>query len=141
VATKSGWKFKAGQVHEHHADIWVGISKGNDKVKDQLNNGWCPKQFCNLAPTWFQSNQLSDQEQEAWDAEVCSLWAMKAIEPIDWNWVSRWGLPRVILPVFMVDEVTKFRPIMDARYSNLSLQAEWFSCPKILNFCHLHSKD
>jgi len=35
----------------------------------------------------------------------------------------------------MVKEPSKYRPIMDARYSNLSLLAEWFACPNILDFC------
>jgi len=34
-----------------------------------------------------------------------------------------------------VEEPTKFRPIMDARFSNTALLAEWFACPNILDFC------
>jgi len=135
VATPSGWKFRAGQVYEAHKPAWLAISKGNPKVADQLENGWCPPQRCTLAPTWFRSNSLVVEEQEAWDAEVQNLWAMEAIQQVDWDWVQQWGLPRVILPVFLVKEPTKYRPIMDARYSNLSLLAEWFSCPNILDFC------
>jgi len=136
IATPSGWKFKAGEVYENHKATWLAISNNNPKVRTQLEVGWCPPQRCNLSPTWFQSNTLSLVEQTAWDTEVQNLWAMNAIQQVDWKWVQKWGLPRVILPVFLVEEPSKFRPIMDARFSNLALLAEWFSCPNILDFCH-----
>jgi len=78
---------------------------------------------------------LNQVEQLAWDTEVQNLWAMQAIQQVDWRWIKQWGLPRVILPVFLVEEPTKYRPIMDARFSNTALLAEWFSCPNILDFC------
>jgi len=140
VPTSSGWKFKAGQVYEAHKDTWLAISE-SERVRSVLTSGWCPTQNCDLAPVWFKSNELQPEEQVAWDKEVQDLWAMKAICPIDWHWISKWGPPRIILPVFLVKEPTKYRPIMDARYSNVALKADWFPCPSILDFCQTLTKD
>jgi len=141
VATPAGWRFKAGQVYEACSKEWLAISSSSSKVATQLRSGWNPTQHCSLAPTWFASNDLTEQEQSAWDREVLVLWAMGAIVQVDWQWISQWGPPIVILPIFMVNETEKYRPILDARYSNVSLCSEWFSCPSVLDFCALLSKD
>ncbi|WP_292992065.1 DNA N-6-adenine-methyltransferase, partial [Nitrosomonas sp.] len=107
----------------------------------QLSEGWKAPTFCQLKPTWFTSLPFSNEEQEAWDKEVISLWQMGAIHMLDKQWVQKWGLPIVVMPIFLVKETTKYRPILDARYSNLVFNPKWFALPSIMDFTSLLQKD
>lgn len=141
VPTCSGWRFQAGQTYKANFKLWQRVSQNNPTVVSTLLEGWAAPTYCTIKPTWFDSIPLSSQEQEAWDKEVISLWQMGAVQPVDWKWVSAHGLPLVVIPVFLVDEVTKFRPILDARYANLVFNPEWFSLPKVWDFICMLSKD
>lgn len=141
VATNSGWRFQAGQTYLAAKHIWLNISQHNQIVRDQLTIGWKAPTFCQLKPAWFASLPFSQEEQKAWDEEVISLWQMGAVQMVDQQWVQKWGLPLVVMPVFLVKEPTKFRPILDARYSNLAFNPKWFSLPTILDFTTLLTKD
>lgn len=141
VPTSSGWRFQAGETYKATKATWMAISPNNHIVETQLTTGWKAPTFCQLKPAWFASLPFSKEEQAAWDLEVISLWQMRAIKVVDKQWVKDWGLPIVVMPIFLVKEPTKYRPILDARYSNLSFNPKWFALPSIMDFVTLLQKD
>ena len=62
------------------------------------------------------------------------MWQMGAITLVDHEWITQYGMPEIVMPIFMVKEAEKYRPIMDARYANVALQPDWFQLPTILGF-------
>ena len=143
VATKNGYKFLAGEALKWKRKEWVAIStkEAKPKVFEMLSTGWNPPTTHKLAPCWFQSIPLTPLEQQAWDEEVVALLQMGSIEEVTWPLVRRQGLPQVVLPIFMVDEGDKYRPIIDARYSNSIFAPQWFKLPKITEFLSLLRPD
>ena len=129
IPTVSGWRFKAGQTYVHAKQTWFSISPHNEIVYAQLTRGWKAPTFCQLKPAWFSSLPFSKEEQSAWDKEVISLWQMGAVQMVDQEWVKQWGLPIVVMPIFLVKEPNKYRPIVD-----LSIQPEVVCTPNYLRF-------
>ncbi len=143
VATDSGYKFRAGEVLKHSREKWVAVATGpaKKKIYDILTMGWNPTPTHTVCPTWFQDHNLKDHEVLAWDNEVISLLQMGSVSQITKSHVQKYGLPQVVLPIFLVEEKDKFRPIMDARFSNVPFLPPWFSLPKIQDFLASLSKD
>ena len=143
VPTISGWKFRAGQMFSAHKAVWLRVSdvKAKKNISQVLNEGWSPPACAQVVPVWFDNHKLESQESQAWDTEVVTLLQMGAIKQITRDHVLQHGLPQVVLPIFLVAEKDKYRPITDARYSNIPFLPPWFSLPKISQFLDQLTKD
>ncbi len=143
VPTLQGYRFKAGDILKDKRALWVAVAAKDAKkqVHEILSTGWNPQTMSDLVPTWFQDHNLPEDEVKAWDTEVETLWHMGSITQVTQESVRLHGLPQVVLPIFLVKEKDKFRPIMDARYSNVPFLPPWFSLPKIQNFLSKLTKD
>lgn len=143
VPTVSGYKFHAGKVLIDKRQVFVSIAseKAKKNIYETLSTGWNPPMVKPLVPAWFQDHTLKTSELQVWDKEVVTLLQMKSIFQITREHVYTHGLPQVVLPMFLVEEKDKWRPIIDARYSNTTLLPPWFSLPKIQNFTNLLSKN
>ncbi len=143
VPKESGWKFPAGEILRRKRATWVAASstQAQQLIRTILTSGWNPGVSHNMFPTWFRDHSMTELEQKAWDKEVYTLLRMGAIKKITRDHVTKFGLPQVVLPIFLVEESDKYRPIIDARFANLPFLPPWFSLPKIQNFVSSLSKD
>ncbi len=85
-------------------------------------------------PAWFRPYKMSPEEKDTWDIEMLALWQAGVIQPIDKEWVAKYGLPDVLLPHFVIDEGLKNRVILNMKFSNVSQEADWFLLARILAF-------
>jgi len=138
-STGSGWRFAAGKVLSGGLSFWQATSASKRAI-DIITTGWRPNMSKELSPVWFNSNTMSTEEDKAWTDEVYALWAMGAISPVTEEWVTKWGFPQVVVPIFVVFEGTKWRPITDARFPNLGWTPPWFHLGGIQAFCALVTK-
>ena len=143
VPTVSGWKFKAGIVLKARRHVWLKACSPQavPKLKDILTDGWNPPPDSLSEPVWFQDHSMSENETSVWDKEVTTLLQMGSIKQITQKHVRQYGLPQVVLPIFLVEEKDKFRPIIDARFSNLTFLPPWFPLPDIEHFINQLTRD
>ena len=143
VPTVTGWKFKAGKVLSAKTHIWTKISSPEvrSKIQDILANGWNPPANSLIQPHWFQDHPMSPSDKEAWNKEVITLLQMGSVSQITRSHVLKFGLPQVVLPIFLVHEKDKVRPIIDARFSNLPFLPPWFPLPDIQDFLGSLTRD
>ena len=143
VPTVSGWKFKAGTVLKARRHVWTKACapQVTDKIRSILTEGWNPPSAALSEPVWFQDHSMTTEETIVWDKEVTTLLQMGSISQITHSHVSKFGLPQVVLPIFLVEEKDKFRPIIDARFSNLTFFPPWFPLPDIQQFVSQLTRD
>jgi len=144
IPTPLGWRFPAGEMFNNQRAfaVWKQVStvKAWPTIQDIIVSGWNPQAEISLLPHWFASHDMSEEEQTVWDNEVRSLW-LCGVVPLTKDRVKKYGLPQVIVAVFLVKETDKYRPIMDARLSNVIVTPEWFHLQWIQDFVALLSKD
>ena len=143
VPTVSGWKFKAGIVLKARRQVWIKACSPQvaPKIRDILTEGWNPPTDGISEPVWFQDHTMTKDETVVWDREVTTLLQMGSIKQITQQHVRQHGLPQVVLPIFLVEEKDKFRPIIDARFSNITFLPPWFPLPDIEHFMAQLTKD
>ena len=141
--TIGGYKFKAGQTLKDKIATFLAVSSPTAKplLQETLSSGWNPAMVKLVSPVWFQDHPMDPNESSIWDKECLTLIQSESVVQITREHVLKHGLPQVVLPMFLVEEKDKWRPIIDARYSNIALLPPWFSLPKIGDFCSLLSKD
>ena len=143
VPTVSGWKFRAGEVLRAKKHVWSRIcaKEVSHKIFNILHEGWNPPMAKYSQPVWFQEHAMTTNESAVWGKEVTTLLQMGSISQITQQHVLRFGLPQVVLPIFLVEEKDKFRPIIDARFSNLGFLPPWFPLPDITHFLQSLTRD
>ncbi len=138
VFTPLGWRFHAPEQLRKHLHNWEGAPQ---RAIETIREGWKGAHVKNIAPIWFRQYKLPEEAEIAWEKEIDTMWMAGVIEPLSKEWVRKHGLPDVVLPCFLVDEGSKWRLIVDARYSNLGQQPRSFKLPGIGNLVSMLTED
>ncbi|MCP3676430.1 MAG: hypothetical protein GY721_02230, partial [Deltaproteobacteria bacterium] len=131
VHTVNGWTFKAGSTLKSEIEFWEKFSP-DEEALEAIKAGWKGLHQVDIAPAWFKSHEQSPDAYTAWCREHLAMWQAGVVAPITKEWVRMFGPPDVLIPHFIVDEVTKKRVIADARYPNVAQGAPWFSLSSAL---------
>lgn len=124
--------FKAGQTLRRQSLVWERYH--NPILNETLKTGWSGCFNYKLEPAWFTPTEKTE-DLEAISEAVNRLLAMEAIAKVDEPFLSKFGPPECVLPLFLDKSVKdgkiKIREIWNAQYLNVAESPPPFVLPNV----------